>query len=111
MEEIVLEDLGDKVHWKSILVKLEEIMYGENGIETIVLRERNLDKYLINTDNVVTVFKELKLLEQKQNGFTEEQLASLENMRDDLLSLKYSSNNIVEIYNEFSNIYQNIEEY
>ena len=32
MEEIVLED---KVHWKSILVKLEEIMYGENGIETI----------------------------------------------------------------------------
>lgn len=111
MEEIVLEDLGDKVHWKSILVKLEEIMYGENGIETIVLRERNLDKYLINTDNVVTVFKELKLLEQKQNGFTEEQLASLENMRDDLLSLKYSSNNIVEIYNEFSKIYQNIEEY
>ena len=83
MEEIVLED---KVHWKSILVKLEEIMYGENGIETIVLRERNLDKYLINTDNVVTVFKELKLLEQEQNGFTEEQLASLENMRDDLLS-------------------------
>ena len=111
MEEIVLEDLEDKVHWKSILVKLEEIMYGENGIETIVLRERNLDKYLINTDNVVTVFKELKLLEQKQNGFTEEQLASLENMMDDLLSLKYSSNNIVEIYNEFSKIYQNIEEY
>lgn len=108
MEEIVLED---KVHWKSILVKLEEIMYGENGIETIVLRERNLDKYLINTDNVVTVFKELKLLEQEQNGFTEEQLASLENMRDDLLSLKYSSNNIVEIYNEFSKIYQDIEEY
>lgn len=111
MEEIVLEDLGDKVHWKSILEKLEEIMYGENGIETIVLRKRNLDKYLINTDNVVTVFKELKLLEQEQNGFTEEQLASLENMRDDLLSLKYSSNNIVEIYNEFSKIYQNIEEY
>ena len=108
MEEIVLED---KVHWKSILVKLEEIMYGENGIETIVLRERNLDKYLINTDNVVTVFKELKLLEQEQNGFTEEQLASLENIRDDLLSLKYSSNNIVEIYNEFSKIYQDIEEY
>ena len=108
MEEIVLED---KVHWKSILVKLEEIMYGENGIETIVLRERNLDKYLINTDNVITVFKELKLLEQEQNGFTEEQLASLENMRDDLLSLKYSSNNIVEIYNEFSKIYQDIEEY
>lgn len=108
MEKIVLED---KVHWKSILVKLEEIMYGENGIETIVLRERNLDKYLINTDNVVTVFKELKLLEQEQNGFTEEQLASLENMRDDLLSLKYSSNNIVEIYNEFSKIYQDIEEY
>ena len=108
MEEIVLED---KVHWKSILVKLEEIMYGENGIETIVLRERNLDKYLINTDNVVTVFQELKLLEQEQNGFTEEQLASLENMRDDLLSLKYSSNNIVEIYNEFSKIYQDIEEY
>ena len=111
MEEIVLEDLGDKVHWKSILVKLEEIMYGENGIETIVLRERNLDKYLINTDNVVTVFKELKLLEKEQKGFTEEQLASLENMRDDLLSLKYSSNNIVEIYNEFSKIYQDIEEY
>lgn len=111
MEEIVLEDLEDKVHWKSILVKLEEIMYGENGIETIVLRERNLDKYLINTDNVITVFKELKLLEQEQNGFTEEQLASLENMRDDLLSLKYSSNNIVEIYNEFSKIYQDIEEY
>ena len=111
MEEIVLEDLEDKVHWKSILVKLEEIMYGENGIETIVLRERNLDKYLINTDNVVTVFKELKLLEQEQNGFTEEQLASLENMRDDLLSLKYSNNNILEIYNEFSKIYQDIEEY
>ena len=111
MEEIVLEDLEDKVHWKSILEKLEEIMYGENGIETIVLRERNLDKYLINTDNVITVFKELKLLEQEQNGFTEEQLASLENMRDDLLSLKYSSNNIVEIYNEFSKIYQDIEEY
>ena len=111
MEEIVLEDLEDKVHWKSILEKLEEIMYGENGIETIVLRERNLDKYLINTDNVVTVFKELKLLEQEQNGFTEEQLASLENMRDDLLFLKYSSNNIVEIYNEFSKIYQDIEEY
>lgn len=111
MEEIVLEDLEDKVHWKSILEKLEEIMYGENGIETIVLREKNLDKYLINTDNVITVFKELKLLEQEQNGFTEEQLASLENMRDDLLSLKYSSNNIVEIYNEFSKIYQDIEEY
>ena len=92
-------------------IKLEEIMYGEDGIEITVFREKNLDRYLIDTNIVIELFKELKQLEKDQNGFTKDQIGTFQRMKEDLLSLKDESNNIIEIYEELSKIYKNIEEY
>ena len=108
MEKIVIEN---KKIWNSIKEKLEEIMYGEDGIEITVFREKNLDRYLIDTNIVIELFKELKQLEKDQNGFTKDQIGTFQRMKEDLLSLKAQSNNIIEIYEELSKIYENIEEY
>ena len=108
MEKIVIEN---KKIWNSIKEKLEEIMYGEDGIEITVFREKNLDRYLIDTNIVIELFKELKQLEKDQNGFTKDQIGTFQRMKEDLLSLKDESNNIIEIYEELSKIYENIEEY
>ena len=108
MEKIVIES---KKIWNSIKEKLEEIMYGEDGIEITVFREKNLDRYLIDTNIVIELFKELKQLEKDQNGFTKDQIGTFQRMKEDLLSLKDESNNIIEIYEELSKIYKNIEEY
>lgn len=108
MEKIVIEN---KKIWNSIKEKLEEIMYGEDGIEITVFREKNLDRYLIDTNIVIELFKELKQLEKDQNGFTKDQIGTFQRMKEDLLSLKDESNNIIEIYEELSKIYKNIEEY
>ena len=108
MEKIVIEN---KKIWNSIKEKLEEIMYGEDGIEITVFREKNLDRYLIDTNIVIELFKELKQLEKDQNGFTKDQIGTFQRMKEDLLSLKDESNNIIEIYEVLSKIYKNIEEY
>ena len=97
--------------WNEVLEKLEEFMYGDNGIETVASVDYNLDTYILNTDLVISILTELKKLEKSQNGFTHMQLIRLNTMKNDLLSLKNGNNGISEIYDELSKIYKFIEEY
>ena len=97
--------------WNEVLEKLEEFMYGDNGIETVAIVDYNLDTYILNTDLVISILTELKKLEKSQNGFTHMQLIRLNTMKNDLLSLKNGNNGISEIYDELSKIYKFIEEY
>ena len=50
--------------WNEVLEKLEEFMYGDNGIETVASVDYNLDTYILNTDLVISILTELKKLEK-----------------------------------------------
>lgn len=97
--------------WDEVLEKLEEFMYGDNGIETVAMVDYSLNTYILDTDLVISILTELRKLEKSQNGFTNMQLIKLNTMKNDLLSLKKENNGISEIYDELSKMYKYIEEY
>jgi len=97
--------------WYTLNEKMEEFLYGDKGIITTAFADENLNTYLLDTDKVIELLKELKELEMIQVGLTENQKKQLNILKDRFLEIDNGKNNVNEMYKEIKRIYENIEEY
>lgn len=97
--------------WNALKEKLEEFMYGDKGIITTAFADENLDTYLLDTDQVIKLLKELKEIEREQKELTENQKKQLNILKDRFLEIENGKNNVNEMYQEIKRIYENIDEY
>lgn len=95
--------------WYALNEKMEEFLYGKNGIFTVAYADEDLKIYLMDTDKVIEILKELKVLEKI--GLTDNQLKKLSILKNSFLEIENSRNNIKKMYQEIKRIYENIDEY
>ncbi len=103
--------MEDANKWNALKEKLEEFMYGDKGIITTAFVDEDLNTYLLNTDKIIELLKELKKLEKIQIGLTKNQKKQLNILKERFLEIENGKNNINEMYKEIKKIYENIEEY
>lgn len=97
--------------WNALKEKLEEFMYGDKGIIATAFADENLDTYLLDTDKVIKLLKELKEIEREQKELTKDQKKQLNVLKDRFLEIENGKNNVNEMYQEIKRIYENIDEY
>lgn len=97
--------------WNALKEKLEEFMYGDKGIIATAFADENLDTYLLDTDKVIKLLKELKEIEREQKELTKDQKKQLNILKDRFLEIENGKNNVNEMYQEIKRIYENIDEY
>lgn len=95
--------------WYALNEKMEEFLYGTNGILTVAYADEDLRTYLMDTDKVIEILKELKELELI--GLTDNQLKKLSILKNSFLEIENSRNNVKKMYQEIKRIYENINEY
>lgn len=95
--------------WYALNEKMEEFLYGKNGILTVAYADEDLKTYLMDTNKVIEILKELKELEKI--GLTDDQLKKLSILKNSFLEIENSRNNIKKMYQEIRRIYENIDEY
>lgn len=103
--------MEDANKWNALKEKLEEFMYGDKGIITTAFVDEDLNTYLLNTDKIIELLKELKKLEKIQKGLTKNQKKQLNILKERFLEIENGKNNINEMYKKIKKIYENIEEY
>lgn len=97
--------------WNALKEKLEKFMYGDKGIIATAFADENLDTYLLDTDKVIKLLKELKEIEREQKELTKDQKKQLNVLKDRFLEIENGKNNVNEMYQEIKRIYENIDEY
>lgn len=97
--------------WNTLKEKLEEFMYGDKGIITTAFADENLNTYLLDTNQVINLLKELKEIEKQQKELTENQKKQLNILKDRFLEIENGKNNVNAMYQEIKRIYENIDEY
>ena len=95
--------------WYALNEKMEEFLYGKNRILTVAYAHEDLKTYLMDTDKLIEILKELKELEKI--GLTDDQLKKLSILKNSFLEIENSRNNIKKMYQEIRRIYENIDEY
>ena len=103
--------MEDANRWNVLKEKLEEFMYGDKGIITTAFTDENLSTYILDTNQIIKLLKDLKELEKQQKGLTENQKKQLNILKDRFLEVENGKNNVDEMYQEIRRIYENIEEY
>lgn len=103
--------MEDANRWNVLKEKLEEFMYGDKGIITTAFADENLSTYILDTNQIIKLLKDLKELEKQQKGLTENQKKQLNILKDRFLEVENGKNNVDEMYQEIRRIYENIEEY
>ena len=103
--------MEDANRWNVLKEKLEKFMYGDKGIITTAFADENLSTYILDTNQIIKLLKDLKELEKQQKGLTENQKKQLNILKDRFLEVENGKNNVDEMYQEIRRIYENIEEY
>ena len=97
--------------WERLIGKMEEFMCGDKGIVTTAFADANLDTYILSTEKVIEIIKDLKEIENAQEGLFPEQEKQILMLKKHFFEIDNGTNGIKEMYEEIGKIYNNIEEY
>ncbi len=97
--------------WKNLMEDYNNFFYEDNGIFTVSLFDKELKQYKLDFDYIKDLIKKLKDFEEKYGDLYNDEKKDLLKFKEILIDLDTGTNEIKNIYEKMSNIYNFIEDY